>query len=140
MGMNILVAEDSIAYALLYQQIFESRGHSVKLTIDGQECLSVYNEALNKSTPSQKPYDIVLLDYSMPKKTGFEVAQEILQNKPDQKILIITSFDDTITAKLKQSGLQKSIQVIEKPFNSSVLINKIEEENKQELASHVLLG
>lgn len=140
MGMNILVAEDSIAYAVLYQQIFESRGHSVKLTLDGEECLVAYREAASKTQPSQKPYDVVILDYSMPKKNGFEVAQEIIQARPDQKILVITSFDDVISSKLKQSGLQKRVQVIEKPFNSSVLINRIEEEAKQELASHPLLG
>jgi CheY-like chemotaxis protein len=138
MGMNILVAEDSIAYAVLYQQIFESRGHAVKVTLDGEECVSTYKEAAKSG--SQNPYDVVILDHSMPKKTGFDAATEILQICPEQKILIITSFDDTISAKLKQNGLDKSIQVIEKPFNSSILISKIEREVKEQKASHVLLS
>lgn len=139
MGMNILVAEDSIAYAVLYQQIFESRGHSVKVTLDGEECLAVYAQAA-KTANSHSPYDVVILDHSMPKKTGFDAATEILQICPEQKILIITSFDDTISAKLKQNGLDKNIEVIEKPFNSSILINKIEQGAKLQKASHILLG
>jgi FixJ family two-component response regulator len=76
----------------------------------------------------------------MPKKDGFEAAQEILKARPNQKIIVITSFDDTIASKLRQNDLDKTIEVIEKPFNSSVLINKIEQGATQEKASHVLLG
>jgi CheY-like chemotaxis protein len=140
MGLNILVAEDSVAYAVLYQQIFEARGHSVKVTLDGQECISTYLDAVNKAANSQNPYNVVILDYSMPKKDGFEAAQEILKARPNQKIIVITSFDDTIASKLRQNDLDKTIEVIEKPFNSSVLINKIEQCATQEKASHVLLG
>jgi CheY-like chemotaxis protein len=139
MGLNILVAEDSVAYGLLYQQIFESRGHSVRLTFDGEECMATYANEASKKQNSQNPYDVIILDYSMPKKTGFDVAKEIFSTNPNQKILIITSFDDTITAKLKQEGMSKNIEVIEKPFNSTDLIVKIEQEAKEK-ASHVLLS
>jgi two-component system cell cycle response regulator CpdR len=140
MGLKILVAEDSVAYAVLYQQIFESRGHTVKLTLDGEECISAYTQEATKKQDSQNPFDVVILDHSMPKKTGFDVAKEILESKPNQKIMIITGFDDEITAKLKHSDLGKNIEVIEKPFNSSVLINKIERETAKEKASHVLIS
>ncbi|HEX9845450.1 MAG TPA: response regulator [Candidatus Nitrosotenuis sp.] len=140
MGLNILVAEDSVAYAVLYQQIFESRGHTVKLTLDGEECMSAYAQEAAKKQDSQNPFDVVILDHSMPKKTGFDVAKEILETKPNQKIMIITGFDDEISAKLKQSDMGKNIEVIEKPFNSSVLINKIERETMKEKASHVLIS
>ncbi|MGQ0606732.1 MAG: response regulator [Candidatus Nitrosotenuis sp.] len=40
--MNILVADDSVAYGVLYQEIFKSKGHSVTLTFDGQECVTEY--------------------------------------------------------------------------------------------------
>ena len=136
MSLNILVAEDSVAYAILYQQIFESRGHSVKLTFDGQECIDTYMLSKNKE---QKPYDVVILDYSMPKKNGFEVARKIMATNPNQKIMIITSFDDAISAKLKQDGMIKNITVIEKPFNSSVLIKKIEQTETAK-ATHVIIN
>jgi DNA-binding response OmpR family regulator len=134
--MNILVAEDSVAYAVLYQQIFESRGHSVKITLDGDECLSIYKS--NTAGQNSKPYDMVLLDYSMPKKTGFEVAKEILDITPSQKILFITGYGDEVEAKIDGLGKGKNISVLEKPFNSSKLIEIIEHYLKEELANKVL--
>jgi two-component system cell cycle response regulator CpdR len=137
--MNILVAEDSVAYALLYQQIFESRGHSVKLTLDGEECLSAYvGEAAKKQ--NQQPYDVVVLDHSMPKKTGFDVAKEILKVKPGQKILFITAFGDELESKIEELGNDKDISILEKPFNSSSLIEKIELVLKEETTNKILLS
>jgi CheY-like chemotaxis protein len=139
MGLNILVAEDSVAYAVLYQQIFESRGHTVQLTFDGEECMSAYMKKAAEKSNSQNPYNMVILDHSMPKKTGFEVAKAIHQTNPNQKMLIITSFEDELSSKLKEDGMHNYVEVIEKPFNSSILINKIEQEANQEKTNHILL-
>jgi len=121
----ILVAEDSQAYALLYQKIFESRGHTVIVTNDGLECLTAYaNEAKARKNKQSNPYDAVILDYEMPKKNGFETAREILGMVPNQKILFITAFGDEILTKMDFKG--DNIGLIQKPFNSLDLINKVE--------------
>ncbi|MEW6043611.1 MAG: response regulator [Thermoproteota archaeon] len=133
MGLNILVAEDSVAYAVLYQQIFESRGHSVKLTLDGEECISAYLNASKK-----RPFDMVILDHSMPKKTGFEVAKEILKVQPEQKILFITGFGDEIESKLDELGISKNIIVLEKPFNSSTLTEWLDRIIKEDTTKKIL--
>lgn len=133
MGLNILVAEDSVAYAVLYQQIFEARGHSVKITLDGEECISVYMSAYKK-----KPFDMVVLDYSMPKKTCLDVAKEILKTKPEQKILFITSFGDEIESKLDEVGNTKNITVFEKPFNSSTLTEWLDQIIKDDTTNKIL--
>ena len=135
--MNILVADDSVAYAVLYQQIFESRGHSVKLTLDGEECLSTY---VGEAAKNQNPYDVVILDHSMPKKTGFDVAKEILKVRPNQKILFITGFGDELESKIEELGQGKDISILEKPFNSSSLIEKIELVLKEETTNKILLS
>jgi DNA-binding NtrC family response regulator len=133
LGLNILVAEDSVAYAVLYQQIFEARGHSVKITLDGEECISVYMSAYKK-----KPFDMVVLDYSMPKKTCLDVAKEILKTKPEQKILFITSFGDEIESKLDEVGNTKNITVFEKPFNSSTLTEWLDQIIKDDTTNKIL--
>lgn len=132
MGLNILVAEDSVAYAVLYQQIFEARGHSVKITLDGEECLSTY------LSTKKKPFDMVILDYSMPKKTGFEVAKEILKVRPEQKILFITSFGDEVESRLDEFGNTKNIAVLEKPFNSSILTEWLDQIIKEDTTNKIL--
>ena len=123
--MMILVAEDSQAYALLYQKIFESRGHTVVITNDGLECLTAYaNEVKARKNESAAPYDAVILDYEMPKKNGFETAKEILDMVPNQKILFITAFGEEVLTKMNLKG--DNIGLIQKPFNSLDLINKVE--------------
>lgn len=121
----ILVADDSPAYALLYQQIFESRGHTVVVTNDGLECITAYaNEAKARKNPLLNPYDAVILDYDMPKKDGFETAREILEMVPNQKILFITAFGEDLQKKTGHMG--NNVGLIQKPFNSLDLINKVE--------------
>lgn len=123
--MMILVAEDSRAYALLYQKIFESRGHTVVITNDGLECLTAYaNETKASKNKQASPYDAVILDYAMPKKNGFETAKEILGMMPNQKILFITAFGDEILTKMDFKG--NNVGLIQKPFNSVDLVNKVE--------------
>lgn len=123
--MTILVAEDSRAYALLYQKIFESRGHTVVITNDGLECLTAYENEIKASKNKQaNPYDAVILDYAMPKKNGYETAKEILSMMPNQKILFITAFGDEILTKMDFKG--NNIGLIQKPFNSVDLVNKVE--------------
>jgi len=97
----------------------------VVITNDGLECLTAYaNEAKARKNEQTNPYDAVILDYEMPKKNGFETAKEILNMIPNQKILFITAFGDEILTKMDFKG--QNIGLIQKPFNSLDLINKVE--------------
>lgn len=121
--MNILVAEDSFAYGVLYQEIFQSKGHTVKITSDGQECVTEYN--------ANSKYDVVILDYNMPKKNGFEAAKEIMAINPTQCIFFISSFGDEIASKIAEMGWKEKTQFVEKPFSSAVLLNKVEKQHRE---------
>lgn len=136
MSREILVAEDSPSYALLYKQMFESRGHKVTVTSNGDECVSAYKNKARADT-AREPYDIVILDYSMPKKNGFEAATEILEARPNQRILFITSFGDEVASRLSDLSRGDNVDYLEKPFNSISLIQKveleIEEQNKTQI-------
>ena len=122
--MNILVAEDSVAYGVLYQEIFQSKGHTVRLTFDGQECLSEY--CINPTS-----YDMVILDYSMPKMNGLEAAKEIFAKNKNQNICFISSFGDELESKLADLGWGNRVQFVEKPFSSSSLVKKVERQFKE---------
>ena len=43
--------------------------------------------------------DVVVLDYRMPGRTGLDVAQEILTERPDQSIILFSAYldDETVT-------------------------------------------
>ncbi|MEM3007943.1 MAG: hypothetical protein QXY15_07810, partial [Candidatus Nitrosotenuis sp.] len=72
------------------------------------------------------------------KKTGFEVAKEILKAKPEQKILFITSFGDEIESKLDELGNTKSVTVLEKAFNSSILTEWLDQIIKEDTTDKIL--
>ena len=66
--MKILLAEDDPNIVFITQTCLEKIGnHVVTVTIDGEKALA---QALSA------PYDLLLLDGMMPKKTGLQVATE----------------------------------------------------------------
>ncbi|WKT57408.1 response regulator [Candidatus Nitrosotenuis chungbukensis] len=48
------------------------------------------------------PFDVVVLDQSMPKKSGSEVAEEILEANPRQKIIFASAYALTGSDNTKQ--------------------------------------
>ena len=128
MPLNILVAEDNAFTATQYTKALEKNGHKVTVTKDGQECIDVYSSELTKSefeSLDKNPFDVVLLDNNMPKKSGVEVAKEILDKKQNQRIIFASAYD--INSLLKAPGsIPESIEILEKPFSLNTMINKVQ--------------
>jgi len=125
--MNVLIAEDNKDTAIQYKIILEGRNHSVVLTGDGEECLKVYYDALKSSKPSENPvFDVVLLDYRMPKRDGIEVAKEILSLNPKQRIIFASAYvKGTLIESVKH--LKRAVELLQKPFELHTLIDSIED-------------
>ncbi|MEO9309675.1 MAG: response regulator [Nitrososphaera sp.] len=126
--MKILVAEDNVFTATQYTKALEKNGHQVIVAKDGQECLKVYSDELSKSefdTLDKNPFDVVLLDNNMPKKSGVEVAKEILDKRPNQRIIFASAYD--INSLLKAPGaMPDSVELLQKPFSLNTMINRIQ--------------
>jgi CheY-like chemotaxis protein len=96
--MKILIAEDCLDTALLYESLLKERNHKVTVTNDGEDCLKRYHEEYQKLrnltdvTEHTQPFDVVLLDYKMPKIDGMEVAKEILAVNPHQRIVFASAY------------------------------------------------
>ncbi len=84
--MKILIAEDNQYTQIQYKIMLEKYGHEVVITKNGEECMDVYEKSINNESDQ---YDVILLDNNMPKKTGVEVAKEILEKNPKQRILFV---------------------------------------------------
>ena len=121
--LKILVAEDEPELLQIYQIALTNSGFDVLPTIDGQICVDAYRAELGKGTDGvHPPFDLVLLDLRMPKKTGAEAAREILELCPSQKILMVTAWGGQIN--LTDEQLRK-ITVLEKPVDVDDLIDRI---------------
>jgi len=129
MALNILVAEDNEFTAKQYKTALEKKGHQVTLTKDGEECFDVYNDEVKYSElfkkSKQSPFDIVLLDQNMPKKTGIEVAKEILGLRGNQRIIFLSAYAQKILVGA-DNVKEDTIQILQKPFSLDFLVKKIE--------------
>ncbi|MEL7225200.1 MAG: response regulator, partial [Cyanobacteria bacterium J06576_12] len=66
--MKLLLVEDDQAFAQSVQQLLETHYYSVDLAADGhlaQEMTEVFS------------YDLILLDWVLPKKTGIQVCEAL---------------------------------------------------------------
>jgi CheY-like chemotaxis protein len=130
--MRILIAEDEIDTAIQYKIALEDRNHTVTLAMDGDECLSIYKKAMNDNSKCNdyewNIFDVVVLDYRMPKTNGMNVAKEILALNPKQRMIFASAYvKETLFDSIKQ--LRHVVELIQKPFELDTLISMIEDEN-----------
>ena len=124
---SILIAEDNQFTALQYNRILGKYGHQVLITKDGEECLKKYREAYEKIKKNDRliePFDVVILDQSMPKKTGREVAETILKINPNQRVVFASAYN---VAKENESleDLEEKFEFLQKPFSLSKFVRQI---------------
>ncbi|MEW6983824.1 response regulator [Colwelliaceae bacterium 6471] len=119
--LKVLVADDiDIARKVLLDALTH-----IKVKADG---VNDGQQALNKVLEAEKagvPYDLVLMDWKMPKMDGIEAATQIQQQVTGKlpHILMVSAYDKDEAKQLAMhSGIQ---QFIEKPINQSVLIDAI---------------
>ncbi len=131
-SVKILVAEDETNIAWQYKAALEARGHRVVLEENGQDCIDTYKLASSRhlyGKASQKkstPFDVVILDYRMPKKDGLQVAKEILALSPKQRIVFASAYViETLAESVKQLG--QVVELLQKPFDMDSFTSAIED-------------
>jgi DNA-binding response OmpR family regulator len=121
--MKILVTEDEPEILKIYKLLFEHEGYQIVTAVDGHECLVAYMTELNKTAENNLPFDLVLLDQRMPKRSGASVAKEILALCPTQRLLMVTAYASH--EELQDKSLREKMQIIEKPFDTDELLKTI---------------
>ena len=67
-------------------------------------------EALEAFRVQPDKFDLVITDMTMPKKTGAELAKELLQIRPDIPIILSTGFSEVISEETaKALGIREFI-------------------------------
>ncbi len=127
MGMKILVAEDSQSVALVYKKSLEKRWHMVIITENGLKCLYQYTDDFKLRGDDKKKtslYDLVILDHKMPRMAGTDVAKEIIEMNPKQRILFVTGHVKDMMKGVRKIG--EKIELMQKPFRISAMISQVE--------------
>lgn len=116
-----------------YKLVLKQRNHEIFAATDGDQCLRIFKEhndrmgregPLNFKTPTT-PFDVIILDYRMPKKDGIEVAKNILSTVPDQRIIIATAYTHELPVS-KIAGNQSCIEMLQKPFEFDLFLEVVE--------------
>jgi len=131
---RILVAEDDEDTALTYKMALKDAGYEAKIVDNGEDCAKIYLEKfqefrLLKSRktavhPYDQPFEVVILDYRIPRMDGLQVAKEILTVNPRQRIIFASAYvKETLKDSVK--GLKQVVELLQKPFSSQILVDMI---------------
>jgi two-component system copper resistance phosphate regulon response regulator CusR len=120
--MEILIAEDEIQIAEPLRKNFLEEGHHAMIAKDGEQALSLLTKI---------QFDVIILDWKMPKLSGFEVCKRIRENGDSTPILLLTALtqvsnkveafnagaDDYLTKPFSFAELYARVNAIRRRFN-----------------------
>jgi DNA-binding response OmpR family regulator len=118
MASRILIADDEPNILVSLEYLLKREGFEVSVAHDGQEALEVLRRV--------RPH-LVLLDVMMPRRTGFEVCQELRADDTlrDTRVLMLTAKGrDTDVARGMAMGADAYMT---KPFSTRELVQKVRE-------------
>ncbi len=113
MTYSVLIVDDNLSLANLYQIVFERVGWSVRRVSSGQEAL----DSIVREVP-----DVILLDVMMPEMDGIEACRRIRHAQPERPpcIVIYTANNrpevrETILAAGADLFFSKNLSVFDLP-------------------------
>src|SRR5574338_412712 len=112
--MKILVVEDEKKVSSFIKRGLEEEKYEVDTAVDGEEGLKMALE---------RPYDLIVLDWMLPKKDGLTMLKELRAQKTMTPVLMLTAKDsvEDIVAGL-YSG---SDDYLTKPFAFAELLARV---------------
>lgn len=116
MAARILIADDEENIVISLEFLMKREGFEVLIATDGEQAVEMIR--------SERP-DLVLLDIMMPKKSGFEVCQEIRSDPALRSVRILM-----LTAKGRETEVAKGLALgadsyVTKPFSTKELVERI---------------
>ncbi|MDE3170397.1 MAG: sigma-54-dependent Fis family transcriptional regulator, partial [Acidobacteriota bacterium] len=111
---SILVVDDELEIREGLEALLKSEGFDVTLAETGEAGLRKLED---------KPYDLTLLDVSLPDRNGLDMLREIHRRDPNLSVILITAFGSIDMARAAfKSGAQ---DYITKPWSNDELVTQI---------------
>lgn len=113
---RILLVDDEEVQCRSGQHLLERLGYTVTTSTDSLEALEVF-----RAQPDA--FNLVITDQSMPGLTGIQLAERLMQIRPDIPVILCTGFSEVVDGKeAKAMGIQKFMM---KPFSARQLAETI---------------
>jgi two-component system OmpR family response regulator len=123
--VNILLVEDDVDMCAEMRSILEEESFNVDIVNDGQAAIEQIKI---------KDYKVALLDMKLPEMSGLDVLSLIKKEHSDTKVIVLTGSSIKQLFLSSSSDKPHNLKVIEKadfvlnkPFNITMVINKITE-------------
>jgi hypothetical protein len=116
-GETVLVVEDDEALREVARRILTEGGYHVLVAADGAAAISLASaRGLN--------VDLLVTDVVMPKMMGRAVADRVRSIFPDVRVLFMSGYAYPVLT--SQGVLDQDVILIEKPFTSALLLQRVE--------------
>jgi YesN/AraC family two-component response regulator len=98
--LKTLIVDDEEDMRFLVRAVIEAANHGLEVSgeaANGDETIERWRE--------DRP-DVIVLDHRMPGMTGLEIAEKILAEHPEQRIILFSAYlDEDTTAAAKRLGI-----------------------------------
>ena len=124
--LQILIADDDADICFLLKSFLETNKMEVDTAYDGGTALSKVKK---------KKFDVVLCDFRLPDKDGFEMLASINELSPSTQIIIITGYSDIkVAVKAMKMG---AFEYVTKPIYPDEIVHSIQSavENKEQVST-----
>lgn len=115
---TILVAEDEEGVRNLAREVLEKYGYTVLEASNGEEALALAER-------HEGPLDLLLSDVVMPRMGGPELAQALVERRPNVKVLYMSGY--TEHPMVRRGVVESGVAFLQKPFTPTVLVSRIRE-------------
>ena len=116
-NMKILCIEDEIDIGALLKDVLEATGHYVTTCDNGLEALTILGH---------EAFDLVILDLNMPKFSGTDVINSLVENNSisNMNIVILTANDlkESEISEFEQKGIKEFMR---KPMSVQGILNVV---------------
>ena len=111
---TILLIEDTPSLQLIYRSVLVTAGHQIKLASTATEGMAAFAEGQAK---------VVLLDLGLPDRDGLDLMREMLDLRPETRVIVITANGSINKAVEAMRGGAHEFLV--KPFDESRLLSAV---------------
>jgi two-component system, cell cycle sensor histidine kinase and response regulator CckA len=115
---TLLLVEDEDGLRALASHTLRERGYHILEASNGEEALEV-------SRGHVRPIHLLLSDVVMPKLGGHALAERLITERPDIKLLFMSGFTDS--ALFRHGVISGEVECLLKPFTPTVLAQKVRE-------------
>ncbi len=114
---TILLVEDETMVRKLVGETLRRAGYTVFEANNGEAALAIYAQ--------QPAIDLLISDVVMPQMNGPELAERLLAQQPELKVLFMSGYSDTIIT--DHGSPTASAPLLQKPFTPNDIVHKVGE-------------